>query len=183
MTWTTKKTIMDAAEITRCLERMVYEIREEHPDGKDLLIVGIRTRGVYLAERLKSILDSVYSQPVPLGIVDITLYRDDLTRLDYQPQVKDTQLPFDMDDRKILLVDDVLYTGRTIRAAMDALFDFGRPKSIQLAVLVDRGHRELPVQADYVGKKVPTSRTEQVQVSLKESDNTDEVLILEKANV
>jgi pyrimidine operon attenuation protein/uracil phosphoribosyltransferase len=181
MSWVLKRKIMDEAEIARRLERMTYEIREIHPDPQNLLLVGIRTRGVYLAERLKLNLDEAYSSSVPLGAVDITLYRDDLSRLDYSPVVKDTELPFNLDDKNILLVDDVLYTGRTIRAAMDAIFDFGRPKSIQLAVLVDRGHRELPIQADFVGKKVPTASIEQVQVKLVESDAVDEVVILEQS--
>lgn len=180
MTWNLKRKIMDEAEIARRMERMTYEIREIHPNPQNLLLVGIRTRGVYLAERLKINLDEAYSSSVPLGAVDITLYRDDLSRLDYSPVVKDTKLPFDIDDKNILLVDDVLYTGRTIRAAMDVIFDFGRPKSIQLAVLVDRGHRELPIQADFVGKKVPTASSEQVQVKLTEADAVDEVVILEQ---
>ena len=181
MSWHAKKTIMNEAEISRILDRMAYEILEKHPDSRKLVLIGIQTRGVHLAERLKQKLEANYKAVLKFGSVDITLYRDDLSRLDYQPVVKDTELPFDIDDCKVLLVDDVLYTGRTIRAAMDVIFDFGRPKSIQLAVLVDRGHRELPIQADYVGKMIPTASSEQIQVKLQESDQMDEVVLLEKS--
>lgn len=178
--WREKRVIMDSATIARTLNRMAYEIIEINHGINELAIVGIRTRGVYLADRLKLKLSESSKSVIPYGIVDITMYRDDLSRLDYHPMVKETQLNFDLNKKNILLVDDVLYTGRTIRSAMDVLFDFGRPKSIKLAVLIDRGHRELPIQADFVGKKVPTAEDEHVQVKLTEFDKIDLVAILEK---
>lgn len=180
MPWREKNIIMDNATIARALNRMAYEIIEVNHGIEDLAIVGIRTRGVFIAERLKQKLKSTGKTTIPLGVVDITMYRDDLSRLDYHPVVKETQLNFDINEKKILLVDDVLFSGRTIRAAMDVIFDYGRPKSIQLAVLVDRGHRELPIQADFAGKKVPTSSSEHVQVKLTEFDKIDQVTILER---
>jgi pyrimidine operon attenuation protein / uracil phosphoribosyltransferase len=144
-----------------------------------LALVGIRTRGVFIAKRLAKALQHITNQPVPTGALDITLYRDDLMRhaVGPQPLVRRTEIPFSIDDHKVVLVDDVLYTGRTIRAALDALIDFGRPKEIQLIVLVDRGHRELPIKADYVGKNVPTSLKESVHVKLVETDGTDEISV------
>jgi len=151
---------------------------ERNKGSEALALVGIRSRGVYLAERIRSKMQEIEGGPLaPFGVVDITLYRDDLDRGVQNPVVKGTDIPFAVDGRRILLVDDVLFTGRTVRAAMDALVDFGRPQSIQLAVLVDRGHRELPIRADYVGKNLPTSRREEVQVMLAEADGNDEVLI------
>jgi pyrimidine operon attenuation protein/uracil phosphoribosyltransferase len=170
--------VMDALAIQRALTRIAHEILERNKGSDELALVGIRSRGVYLAERIRSKMHEIEGGPLaPFGVVDITLYRDDLDRGVQNPVVKGTDIPFGVDGRRILLVDDVLFTGRTIRAAMDALVDFGRPQSIQLAVLVDRGHRELPIRADYVGKNLPTSRREEVHVLLAEADGKDEVLI------
>ncbi len=170
--------VMDAQAIHRALVRIAHEILERNKGTDQLALIGIRSRGVHLAERIRrAIHDIESSTPVPFGVVDITLYRDDLDRGLQTPIVQGTDLPFPVEGRRILLVDDVLFTGRTIRAAMDALIDFGRPQSVQLAVLVDRGHRELPIRADYVGKNLPTARGEQVQVRLAEVDGVDEVVI------
>ena len=171
--------VMDADRMQRSLTRIAHEIVERNGAIEQLAIVGIRERGVPLARRLARRLHEITGHEVPTGALDITLYRDDLMRhaVGPQPLVRSTDILFDIDDRLILLVDDVLYTGRTIRAALDALIDFGRPKAIQLAVLIDRGHRELPIKADYVGKNVPTSRRESVQVRLEEVDGHDDVLI------
>jgi pyrimidine operon attenuation protein / uracil phosphoribosyltransferase len=170
--------VMDTLAIQRALTRIAHEILERNKGTEDLALVGIRSRGVFLAERIRNKIRDIESGPaLPFGVVDITLYRDDLDRGVQNPIVKGTEIPFAVEGRRILLVDDVLFTGRTVRAAMDALVDFGRPQSIQLAVLVDRGHRELPIRADYVGKNLPTSRREQVQVRLAEADGADEVVI------
>jgi pyrimidine operon attenuation protein/uracil phosphoribosyltransferase len=170
--------VMDPVAIQRALVRIAHEILERNKGTEHLALVGIRSRGVYLAERLRQRIQEIEGgAPPPFGVVDITLYRDDLDRGVDNPVVKGTDIPFPVEGRRILLVDDVLFTGRTVRAAMDALVDFGRPRSIQLAVLVDRGHRELPIRADYVGKNLPTSLREQVQVLLAEADGRDEVLI------
>jgi len=170
--------VMDALAVQRALVRIAHEVLERNKTTENLALIGIRSRGVHLAERIRrAIADIEGGVLVPFGVVDITLYRDDLDRGLQNPAVKGTDIPFSVDGRHILLVDDVLFTGRTVRAAMDALVDFGRPQSIQLAVLVDRGHRELPVRADYVGKNLPTSRREQVQVRLAETDGVDEVVI------
>jgi pyrimidine operon attenuation protein/uracil phosphoribosyltransferase len=171
--------LMDAERVARALTRMAHEIVERNRDLRDLALVGIRTRGVPLAARLRADLREITGQDLPVGALDITLYRDDLMRQAVAPQplVRRTEIPFSIDDRKILLVDDVLYTGRTVRAGLDALIDFGRPKAIQLVVLVDRGHRELPIKADYVGKNVPTSARESIRVQLQETDGQDLVLI------
>ena len=170
--------VMDARAIERALVRVAHEILERNKDTERLAFVGIRSRGVHLAERIRRAIQEIEAGTlVPFGVVDITLYRDDLDRGLQNPVVQGTDIPFAVDGRRILLVDDVLFTGRTVRAAMDALVDFGRPQSIQLAVLVDRGHRELPIRADYVGKNLPTSLGEQVQVRLAEVDGQDEVLI------
>ncbi len=171
--------VMDADRIARTLTRIAHEIVERNRGVEGLALVGVRTRGVHLARRLAQILKDITGQDVPNGALDITLYRDDLMRqvVGPQPLVRRTEIPFSIDDRKILLVDDVLYTGRTTRAALDALIDFGRPLGIQLVVLVDRGHRELPIKADYVGKNLPTSAEESVQVCLQESDDRDEVIL------
>jgi pyrimidine operon attenuation protein/uracil phosphoribosyltransferase len=171
--------VMDADRIARSLARIAHEITERNRNVHDLALVGIRARGVPIAQRVAREIRAINGVDVPVGALDITLYRDDLMRHPVAPQpvVRRTEIPFSIDDKRILLVDDVLYTGRTIRAALDALIDFGRPKSIQLIVLVDRGHRELPIKADYVGKNLPTSLSESVQVRLTEIDGRDEVEI------
>ena len=171
--------VMDADRISRTLTRIAHEIVERNKGVDDLALVGIRTRGVHLARRLARSLKENTGDDVPTGALDITLYRDDLMRhtVGPQPLVRSTEITFSIDNRKILLVDDVLYTGRTTRAALDALIDFGRPLGIQLVVLVDRGHRELPIKADYVGKNLPTASEQSVQVCLQESDNRDEVVL------
>src|SRR5881396_620011 len=173
--------VMDADRMGRTLTRIAHEILERNRSVEDLALVGIRTRGVPIAKRLADIIRSINGHDVPTGALDITLYRDDLMRhaIGAQPVIRRTEIPFSIDDRRILLVDDVLYTGRTIRAALDALIDFGRPKVIQLIVLVDRGHRELPIKADYVGKNLPTSISQSVQVRLHETDGLDEVVVEE----
>ena len=171
--------VMDADRMSRALTRIAHEILERNRGLDELALVGIRTRGVPLARRLARSLKEINGDDVPTGALDITLYRDDLMRhqVGPQPVVRKTEIPFSIDNRKILLVDDVLYTGRTIRSALDALIDFGRPRAIQLVVLIDRGHRELPIKADYVGKNLPTSRQQSVQVRLLEVDGVDEVVI------
>jgi len=171
--------VMDADRIARTLTRIAHEIVERNKGVNDLALVGVRTRGVHIARRLAEQLRTITGQDVPTGALDITLYRDDLMRqpVGPQPVIRRTEIPFSIDNRKILLVDDVLYTGRTTRAALDALIDFGRPLAIQLIVLVDRGHRELPIKADYVGKNLPTAVGESVQVQLAESDDRDAVLL------
>jgi pyrimidine operon attenuation protein/uracil phosphoribosyltransferase len=173
--------VMDADRIGRTLSRIAHEILERNKSMDDLALVGVRRRGVPLARRLARTLRELSGLEVPTASLDITLYRDDLMRhaVGPQPVVGRTEIPFSIDDRRILLVDDVLYTGRTTRAALDALIDFGRPRAIQLVVLVDRGHRELPIKADYVGKNLPTSSEESVQVRLSETDGVDEVVLQE----
>jgi pyrimidine operon attenuation protein/uracil phosphoribosyltransferase len=173
--------VMDGDRIGRTLTRIAHEILERNRGVEELALVGIRRRGVPLAKRIAATIKEINHHDVPTGALDITLYRDDLMRhaVGAQPVVGRTDIPFSIDDKRILLVDDVLYTGRTIRAALDALIEFGRPKSIQLVVLVDRGHRELPIKADYVGKNLPTSLTQSVQVHLTETDGRDEVEIQE----
>jgi pyrimidine operon attenuation protein / uracil phosphoribosyltransferase len=174
------KLILDRTGIDRALTRIAHEIVEQHRGDESLALVGILRGGAHLAARLAARLRDIERTPVPVGRIDITLYRDDLAgRLD-QPEVRATEVPFPVDGRRIVLVDDVLYTGRTVRAALDALIDLGRPSRIQLAVLVDRGHRELPIRADFVGRNVPTARREQVEVRLAEDGLTDEVVILEE---
>ncbi len=170
---------MDGDRMGRTLTRIAHEIVERNRGFEELAFVGIRTRGVPLARRLASMIRQINGHELPTGALDITLYRDDLMRhaIGAQPIVRRTEIPFSIDDRRILLVDDVLYTGRTIRAALDALIEFGRPKSIQLVVMVDRGHRELPIKADYVGKNLPTSLSQSVQVHLTEIDSKDGVEI------
>ena len=173
--------VMDADRMSRALTRISHEILERNRGTSDLALIGIRTRGVPLARRIAHALQTINHEDVPTGALDITLYRDDLMRqpVGPQPLVRRTEIPFSIDDRRILLVDDVLYTGRTIRAALDALIDFGRPRSIQLIVLVDRGHRELPIKADSVGKNLPTSVKQSVHVRLHEIDGEDDVLLMD----
>jgi pyrimidine operon attenuation protein/uracil phosphoribosyltransferase len=172
---------MDAPRLARTLVRMAHEIVERNRGIDEIALVGVRTRGVPIARRLARHVAEIAGVEPRVGVLDITLYRDDLMRhpVGPQPVVHRTDIPFSIDDRRILLVDDVLYTGRTVRAALDALIDFGRPRSIQLVVLVDRGHRELPIKADYVGKNLPTSTRESVQVRLEETDAIDEVAVEE----
>jgi len=169
--------VMDAARVSRSLTRIAHEIVEHNRQIDDLALIGIRARGVPIAARLAAALHDLTGVAVPTGALDITLYRDDLMRhaVGPQPVLRSTEISFSIDDRLILLVDDVLYTGRTIRAALDALIDFGRPRAIQLVALVDRGHRELPIRADYVGRNIPTSKQQSVQVRLVELDGRDEV--------
>jgi pyrimidine operon attenuation protein/uracil phosphoribosyltransferase len=175
-----KAKILDKDTLARSLMRIAHEILEKNKGTKDLCLIGIRNRGAYLAQRLSSCVEKIDQVKIPVGILDITLYRDDLTLIAAQPVVRKTEIDFDIVDKNVVLVDDVLYTGRTIRAALDALIDFGRPKSIQLAVLIDRGHRELPIRADYAGKNIPTAQNETVEVRLEEVDGKDEVVIVEK---
>lgn len=175
-----KAKILDHESIERTLLRIAHEILEKNKGTQDLCIIGIRTRGAVLAKRLNQCLEKIEGQSVPLGILDITLYRDDLTLVAASPVIRETQIPFDITDKKVILVDDVLYTGRTIRAALDAIMDFGRPKTVNLVVLIDRGHREMPIRADFVGKNIPTASSETVEVRLQETDGNDEVVIVAK---
>lgn len=176
---TTKAQIMDEDRMRRTIIRIAHELIERNRGVKNLVLVGIRRRGVPLAERIARAILEIEGDTVPIGILDITLYRDDLTTIGPQPMVHQTKLPVDITDKTIVLVDDVLYTGRTVRSALDALMDLGRPKKILLAVLIDRGHRELPIRADFVGRNVPTSKREIVHVMVKEIDGSDEVMIEE----
>ncbi|MEN1760704.1 bifunctional pyr operon transcriptional regulator/uracil phosphoribosyltransferase PyrR [Anoxynatronum sibiricum] len=177
MEWQTKSVILDGEKMGRSLTRMAHEIIEKNRGIEEVVLVGIHTRGVPLARRLQEKISQIESVTVPLGELDITFYRDDLTTRSDMPVVKPAELPFSITGKVVVLVDDVLYTGRTIRAAMDALMDLGRAQKIQAAVLVDRGHRELPIRADYVGKNVPTSHQEMIAVQLTETDGTDQVTI------
>jgi len=177
-----EKTVMAPEDIRRTLARIAHETIERNKAIEHLILVGMRTRGVPLAKRLTANIEDFTELKIPVGALDITPYRDDLTSLNVQPLVKCTDIPVKIDDKSIILVDDVLYTGRSTRAAMDALIDLGRPRSIQLAVLIDRGHRELPIRADYVGKNIPSSRDEEIQVRLVETDGIDEVTITSVAD-
>ncbi len=174
-----KAKVMDTQAIARAVVRIAHEILERNRGTANLAVVGIRTRGDVLARRLAAAMERIEGVAVPVGVLDITLYRDDLDRRAERPTVARTEVPFDVAGRTVVLVDDVLYTGRTVRAALDALMDLGRPAAIQLAVLVDRGHRELPIRPDYVGKNLPTSSRERVTVRLVETDGVDEVVIEE----
>jgi pyrimidine operon attenuation protein/uracil phosphoribosyltransferase len=171
--------IMDAVEIDRSLTRIAHEILEKNRESSPLGIVGIRTRGVPIAQRLTRILNDLTGAEMQIGLLDINLYRDDVSAIADHPVLRKTEIPFDVDGAKIVLVDDVLFTGRTVRAAIEALLDLGRPRRIMLAVLVDRGHRELPIRADFVGKNVPTSRGELVDVRLTETDDRDAVVLMQ----
>ncbi len=175
-----KVCIMDEDKIKRSIIRMAHEIIEVNKGIEDLVIIGIRRRGVPLGERIRNVIAESEGTAVPFGIVDITLYRDDLTLFAEHPIVHKTEIPFSIQGKKVVLVDDVLFTGRTVRAALDALLDLGRPQLIQLAVLIDRGHRELPIHADFIGKKVPTSKEENILVNLAEIDGEDRVIIEEE---
>jgi len=173
----TEQRILDGADIDRSLMRITHAILEEHRGAGNLVLIGIHTRGVDLAKRIQSLLQEIEGITIPTGEMDITLYRDDWTRIGPQPVVQATDISFSVDGMQVILVDDVLYTGRTTRAALDALVDFGRPDRIELAVLVDRGHRELPIQANYVGKTIRTRKPEMVNVMLKERDGKDQVVL------
>jgi len=175
-----KAKIMDKETIVRSIIRISHEILEKNKGTGDLVIVGIRNRGAYLADRITESIKEISGNIIPQGALDITLYRDDLTEVSEQPVLKETSIDFDITGKKIVLVDDVLYTGRTIRCALDELIDFGRPSCIQLAVLIDRGHRELPIRPDYVGRNVPTNTKELIEVKLAEVDGKDEVVICHK---
>jgi len=178
-----KAKVMDSPKMKRAFHRIVTEIIEHNHNLENLVIIGIRTRGIYLGKRIAKLIKDLEKIKIPLGVLDITLYRDDFLEFELQHMVKKTEIDFSIKNKDVLLVDDVLFTGRTIRAAMDSIFDLGRPKSIQLFVFIDRGHRELPVRADYVGKFLPTSRREIVHVHLKEIDGNDEVLITEPSGI
>jgi len=171
------RVVMDAVATQRAVSRVAHEIVEKNKGTENLALVGVRSRGEHVAMRLRRKIAEIEGVEIPLGVIDITLYRDDLNHRDQQPTVKGTDISFDVEGRRILLVDDVLYTGRTVRAAMDVIVDFGRPEKIELVVLVDRGHRELPIRADYVGKNLPTNPRERVSVRLAECDGVDEVVI------
>ena len=171
------KQVLDGPSIQRALSRMAHEILEKNKGGEKLALIGIQTRGVVLAARLHQAIEAINGLKVPTGILDINLYRDDLTLVSEHPILKKTEINFDLDGLSVVLVDDVLYTGRTIRSALDALADFGRPKKIEVAVLIDRGHRELPIRADFVGKNIPTHEEEIVHVCLKETDPSEEVVV------
>ncbi|HYK73487.1 MAG TPA: bifunctional pyr operon transcriptional regulator/uracil phosphoribosyltransferase PyrR [Pseudoneobacillus sp.] len=179
---TQKAVLLDEQAIRRALTRIAHEVIEKNKGIENLVLVGIKTRGIYIAKRLAEKIAEIEEKEIPVGELDITLYRDDLTKKthDEEPLVKGSDIPSDITNQKVILVDDVLYTGRTVRAAMDALMDIGRPAAIQLAVLVDRGHRELPIRADYVGKNIPTSSSEKIVVELNEVDNIEQVSIFEK---
>lgn len=172
--------ILDKDNIRRAVMRIAHEVLEKNKGSDDLCLIGIRTRGAVLAERIKASIREIEGKEIPVGILDITLYRDDLTMIATQPVVHETIIDFDIADKKIILVDDVLFTGRTVRAALDAIIDFGRPANIQLAVLIDRGHRELPIRADYVGKNIPTALDENVKVILEESDQQEDKVVVKK---
>lgn len=175
-----KTELMDEQAIRRALTRIAHEIVEKNKGIENIVLIGIKTRGIYLAERLAERIASIEGVQIPVGSLDITLYRDDLQEKSLHPQIEGHLIPVEIKDKKVVLVDDVLYTGRTVRAALDALIDMGRPQLIQLAVLVDRGHRELPIRADYVGKNVPTSQTEVIAVLMTELDGDDKVVILQR---
>ena len=173
-----ERTLMSPQDMNRALVRIAHEIVERNRGASDIILVGMQTRGVPLAKRLATTIQELEEIGIPVGSLDISLYRDDLSTLSLKPTVHRTDIPVDVADKQVVLVDDVFYTGRSIRAAMDALMDLGRPQSIQLAVLIDRGHRELPIRADYVGKNIPTSSNEEIKVYVKEVDDEDKVTIL-----
>jgi len=172
------KKILSQEDIKKTLYRLTHQILEKISSSEGLALVGIQTRGVHLARRIQAIIKEIEGRDIPLGVLDITLYRDDLTAIGPTPTVRETSLAFDLSDKVVILIDDVLYTGRTVRAALNEIMDFGRPKRVEFLVLVDRGFRELPIRADYVGKNIPTSRQEVVEVKLKESDSIDEVTVI-----
>jgi pyrimidine operon attenuation protein/uracil phosphoribosyltransferase len=173
-----EKILLNASDIERALVRVAHEILERNKGAKNITFVGIKTRGVPIAQRLARIIQEMEQANIPVGSLDITLYRDDVSSLSFKHVVQQTYVPFDITDKHVILVDDVFYTGRSIRAAMDALMDLGRPLTIQLAVLCDRGHRELPIRADFVGKNIPTAHTEEIKVFLCEVDSVDKVIVV-----
>ncbi|MDN6639823.1 MAG: bifunctional pyr operon transcriptional regulator/uracil phosphoribosyltransferase PyrR [Tetragenococcus halophilus] len=173
----TKKEVIDEVTMKRALTRITYEIIERNYDIEQLVLVGIKTRGIYIARRIAERLQQLENVEVEVGTLDITLYRDDQKKLMEQPEIHDSDIPFSLEGKEVIVVDDVLFTGRTIRAALDAIMDFGRPQKIALAVLVDRGHRELPIRADFVGKNIPTSSAEEIIVEMRETDDADRILI------
>ncbi|MGH9774102.1 MAG: bifunctional pyr operon transcriptional regulator/uracil phosphoribosyltransferase PyrR [Candidatus Acidiferrales bacterium] len=175
-----KRQLLSAEEIARTLGRLAHEIVERTSGAKDLALIGVRRRGVPLAQRLAAAILQFLQISVPVGVLDITLYRDDLSTVAAHPIVQSTDIPFSVDERNLILVDDVLYTGRTVRAAMNGLFDLGRPKSVRLCVLIDRGHRELPIEASFVGKNIQTSDTEIIEVRLREIDGEERVMLVER---
>jgi len=177
-----EKQLMNSEIVTRSIKRMAHEILESTEGSDNLLLIGIRTRGDHIARRIASYLKDIENVHIPVGVLDITLYRDDLITNVANAYLKETEIPFPVTNKKIVLIDDVLFTGRTVRAAIEGILDFGRPKYIKLAVLVDRGHRELPIRADIVGKNIPTSKSEMVQVFVNEEDGHDEVLLIQKEN-
>ena len=183
MTVKIKAKIMDDRKMKRAFQRITTEIIERNRDLSTVVIIGIQTRGVHIARRIKKMIKSLEKIDIPFGVLDITFYRDDFSEVEPKHIIKKTEIPFSITSRDVVLVDDVVFTGRTIRAAMDGLFDLGRPSSIQLLTFIDRGHRELPISPDYVGKFLPTSRREKVQVRLREIDETDEVLITEPSEL
>ncbi len=176
-----KAEIMDEQAINRATTRIAHEIIEKNKGIDSVILVGIKTRGVPMANRLAQKIENIEKKKIAVGMVDITLYRDDLSKLDYNPVLNETNIDYDLSNKNIVLVDDVLYTGRTVRAAMDAIIDIGRPDTIQLAVLIDRGHRELPIRADFVGKNVPTAKSEVISVHFDEVDGSNKVIINEVA--
>ena len=176
-----KAKIMDEKKMERTFSRISMEILERNRDPKSLVLIGIQTKGVYVAKRIKRLLSVMEKIELPLGVLDITLFRDDLHKKEHHPIIQKTEIKFSIEDKSIILIDDVLFTGRTIRAAMDSIFELGRPANIQLAVFIDRGHRELPISPDFRGKYLPTSRRERVNVMLKEIEKKDQVLIMEPA--
>jgi len=172
--------VMDTKTIQRALVRIAHEIVEKNKGAENMAVIGIQNRGAYLAERVAKLIEEIEGVEIPLGLMDITLYRDDVQTKLEQPVVQKTEILFDVVDKVIILVDDVLFTGRTVRAALDQIIDFGRPRSIQFAVLIDRGHRELPIRADYVGKNIPTAKEDRVKVKIKEVDGEDSVSIIKQ---
>ena len=177
-----QRLIFNKEQISRTIERLGLEIREAHGDTENFVLIGIQRRGVHLGERIKEFLMQRSREEIPHGKLDINLYRDDWTSLQNQPWINSTEIPFEVEGKNILLVDDVLYSGRTVRAALEAIIDFGRPNKVELLVLLDRGHRELPIQADFIGKTIPTSQNEHVDVNLEELDGVDQVLLQEDSS-
>lgn len=181
MNFKTRSQLMDETALKRTVTRLAHEIIERCKGTENIAVIGIRTRGEFVAKRIARKIEEVENTAVPVGVLDTVMYRDDFRRKKALPAMEITDIPFSVDDKILILVDDVIYTGRTIRAAMDALMDFGRPSAIQLAVLIDRGHRELPIKADYIGKSVPTAKNEEVRVQMREVDGRDEILLVEVA--